>query len=728
MKHLYKIGIFAAVLTTFYSCADSGLLDYNVEKPESVALQEELNAYDVLNKYVDYTLNPNFFLGASLDMSTYSQKGLMNRLVNSNFKQITFNTGMQHGDIVQANGSLLMTNLNVALGLAKESGLDVFGNSLVSNKNQNGTYMNGLLGALTVGIKPYSNLLNKASLSSNSLAGWTINASTGASVAVVDGKGLNGGKAIRLVSGSSSSSATDIQLITPNISIVQGHQYEVIMYVRSEVAGEARISFSGLENNTPNIDWSGTGVATPTFSTSFIWKQLKFKIKDFTSNTINLHLDFGYKPNVTYYIDTPTFYVRDMADSGDSGGGNNTLVTGDKLFFEAECGNIVSGGLFKVYTNDSSASEGKYLMVQPGVNLTNTAIIAPTDCVTYDFNVNSSGSFRLWARVGALANTGTDDSFHFKIDNGSWVTWNAQMTQTGLKWYSIMSSNLVPGSTHKITVAYREDGGKLDKLYLTNAGDTPSENNSLGVAGNCGGVVIVAEKTPAEKTFIVDTELKKWISGVVSNSKEVVKVWNVLNEPMDDTNPAQVKSGAGVSDASQFFWQDYLGGKDYGVKAFKLAKEYANPTDLLFISDYGLEKNLNKCNGLIQYVQYLETNGAHVDGIATKLNLNISSDKDKIFTMFELLAATGKKIAITDLYVNVMTKNATAEMLQLQSDMYRYVVESYAQIVPVSQRYGITLKGIQDTSTDAQGLWDSTLSIYRKPAYAGFAEGLKSLK
>jgi endo-1,4-beta-xylanase len=224
----------------------------------------------------------------------------------------------------------------------------------------------------------------------------------------------------------------------------------------------------------------------------------------------------------------------------------------------------------------------------------------------------------------------------------------------------------------------------------------------------------------------VDTELEKWISGIVSNCKEVVKAWNVVNEPMDDANTTEVKSGTGVSDATQFFWQDYLGGKDYGVKAFKLAKANANSTDSLFISDYGLEKNLNKCNGLIQYVKYLETNGAQIDGIATKLNLNIFSDRDKILKMFELLANTGKKIAVTDLYVDATISTPTAEMLQLQSDMYRIFIESYAQKVPVSQRYGITLRGIQDTSADAQGLWNSNL--IRKPAYSGFAEGLKLLK
>lgn len=78
------------------------------------------------------------------------------------------------------------------------------------------------------------------------------------------------------------------------------------------------------------------------------------------------------------------------------------------------------------------------------------------------------------------------------------------------------------------------------------------------------------------------------------------------------------------------------------------------------------------------------------------------------------------------MYVDATISTPTAEMLQLLSDMYRFVIESYAQKVPVSQRYGITLRGIQDTSADAQGLWNSNL--IRKPAYSGFAEGLKLLK
>lgn len=726
MKKIYKIVPFAAFIMTLASCTESHLLSFDVEKPETIVNQEEINAYDYLKTYVDRTANPDFKLGVGISLSDYTSKNLMYRLVNNNFDQITLTTGMQHHDIVQSDGSFLMDDLNKLLTTASNANVSIFGNSLVWDKNQNGTYLNELLKPLTVSIKPYVNLLNKTSLSSNSLSGWTVSTATGGSVSVVDGKGLNNGKAIKLVSGSSSSSATDLQLTAPDINVISGHQYEVIMYVKSETNGEARFSFDGLSNNTPELDWTSSGIKTSTFETNYIWKPIKFTIKDFTSTSIKLHFDFGYKPNTTYYIDTATLYLRDLADSGNSGGGGSS--NGDKIWLEAECGTLGNSGKWATYTNDATASEGKYVMVASATQNNSPSTSTVSDLITYDFNVSTSGSFTLYARMSCTVNNGADDSFHFKIDNGSWRTFNGEMTGgTTFTWYSLITQTLAPGTGHTITVAYREDGAKLDKLYITNGGDVPTGIG--GTASNCGGVVIEANKSADEKAYIVNSELERWISGVVSNSKEVVKAWNVLNEPMDDANPTEVKSGVGVAASeTQFFWQDYLGGKAYGVKAFKLAKENANPTDLLFISDYGLEENLEKCRGLIQYVEYLETNGAQVDGIASKMHLNVYSDKDNIATMFELLAATGKKIAISDFYVKILSESPTAEDLQLQSDMYRYVIDTYAQKVPLAQRYGITLSKIQDTSTDKSSLWDSSSILNRKPSYKGYAEGLKSLK
>src|SRR5690606_8875020 len=105
---------------------------------------------------------------------------------------------------------------------------------------------------------------------------------------------------------------------------------------------------------------------------------------------------------------------------------------------------------------------------------------------------------------------------------------------------------------------------------------------------------------------IIGEALDNWVSTMVTNSAPYVNAWNVVDEPMDGQNPYEVKSGLGISAQSgEFYWQDYLG-KDYGVMAFKKARENGNTEDLLFISDYGLETNLDKCKGLIQYVEYLE--------------------------------------------------------------------------------------------------------------------------
>src|SRR5690606_38177253 len=100
----------------------------------------------------------------------------------------------------------------------------------------------------------------------------------------------------------------------------------------------------------------------------------------------------------------------------------------------------------------------------------------------------------------------------------------------------------------------------------------------------------------------------------------------------------------------EFYWVKYLG-VDYAVKAFELARQYGNPTDKLFINDYNLESRLDKCDGLIEYVNYIESQGAQVDGIGTQMHASLNTDKDMIDEMFKKLAATGKLIKVSELDV-----------------------------------------------------------------------------
>ena len=100
--------------------------------------------------------------------------------------------------------------------------------------------------------------------------------------------------------------------------------------------------------------------------------------------------------------------------------------------------------------------------------------------------------------------------------------------------------------------------------------------------------------------------------------------------------------------------------------------------------------------------------------------------------MFELLAATGKLIKISelDIGVGVQTDKATDEHYQAQAEMYKFVVEKYFEIIPAGQQYGITVWSPRDSPAGSSwragepiGLW--TEGYARKRAYGAFSEALK---
>jgi endo-1,4-beta-xylanase len=250
-----------------------------------------------------------------------------------------------------------------------------------------------------------------------------------------------------------------------------------------------------------------------------------------------------------------------------------------------------------------------------------------------------------------------------------------------------------------------------------------------------------AELTEAQKVDTIAKQLDTWIGIMVDTCKSYVKAWDVVNEPMSDwPDPTQLKTGIGATLADdEFYWQDYLG-KDYAVRAFRVAREHCNTGDKLFINDYGLESaDQKKCLGLIAYVNYIESQGQAVDGIGTQMHVTLGeTSMDGIRAMLANLAATGKLIKISELDMgikpsgsssNVLTSNITDAQLQEMADFYKEIVEAYFELVPVGQRYGITQWAITDSSTSSSwrprepiGLWTEGYS--RKHAYAGFADGL----
>ena len=69
MKRYMKLFPIIALGLSIESCVDDVVLPYEVQKPESVARYEYLNAYDVLKSYIDRSKHPNFKLGTGITAS-----------------------------------------------------------------------------------------------------------------------------------------------------------------------------------------------------------------------------------------------------------------------------------------------------------------------------------------------------------------------------------------------------------------------------------------------------------------------------------------------------------------------------------------------------------------------------------------------------------------------------------------------------------------------------------
>lgn len=699
MNQYYKLALSLGLVAMTVSCAKQEALDFQVEKPISFEAQEDIDAYQALKTYINKEADPNFILGAAVSLSDYNDKGVMYRLINSNFEEITAGYEMKHGAVVQADGSLALDNVKSFLQTAKGAGISVYGHTLMWHANQNAGYLNGLIAPFIVKSPVFDNSLNVGGLKNSTLSGWE-HPRSGAGISIVDKQGMGANaKAIKLVSGAGSSSAEALQLLSPEITVIPGHKYEVICYIKSDIPGEGRIGFQGMENKS--------------FTTNLSWKEVKFQVSEFSGNKVKLHFDLGTKPNVTYYIDVNSLYVYDTQGEPSV---NNLMTNGD-----FESGGAWGGwgsGFSSGITADGMGvgNKGKALYVTNPSKKSNYWDVQSSVSFAEPLNNGETYNLSFWVKGTA------EGVIRPELQSTNYASNGFGQVQVTKEWKLVnISTTTTAADRIRLIFSYGEFAGTV---YI--------DDVSLTSASNSGGSSTVVDRSSDEKKMIISQALQTWISGMVDSTKTYVKAWDVVNEPMDDGRPSELKSGIGRTlKSDEFYWQDYLG-KDYAVQAFQLARAHGNQDDKHFINDYNLEYSLEKCRGLINYVEYIESKGAKVDGIGTQMHISINSDKEKIVEMFRMLAATGKlvKVSEMDIGVGVKTAVATVEHYQAQAEMYKYVIQKYFELIPAAQRYGITIWSPLDSPQSSSwrpgepiGLW-TIEGMMRKPAYTGVADGL----
>ncbi|MBP5364926.1 MAG: endo-1,4-beta-xylanase [Bacteroidales bacterium] len=311
-----------------------------------------------------------------------------------------------------------------------------------------------------------------------------------------------------------------------------------------------------------------------------------------------------------------------------------------------------------------------------------------------------------------------------------------------------------------------------DILFQTGAfvGDIYIESVKVSHMSNTKKIPLTAQEKHDTLVWAMDT----WIAGMMEATDGYVKAWDVVNEAIsgggDDgegnyelqnyknnniSDPTNVSSGT-------FYWQVYMGDLDYMRTAVASARKHfkGNPDDLkLFVNDYNLESTWDdnkKLKSLINWVKKWEADGVtKIDGIGTQMHIscyeNASYQKnaeDHIIKMFQLMAATGKLVRVSELDMGYIRGNSTAypnpgvigtsQVTETEhkkmADFYKFIVQKYFEIVPPEQQYGICQWCLTDAAGNLndQGGWRNGQPVgiwtqgfkKRKAAFRGFAEGL----
>lgn len=266
--------------------------------------------------------------------------------------------------------------------------------------------------------------------------------------------------------------------------------------------------------------------------------------------------------------------------------------------------------------------------------------------------------------------------------------------------------------------------------------------------------VVVAHKpdnhrpqTEQELNDTINYAMKSWCDGLMKINVGRIKSFDLIDEAIDNTSSLENGMYDLKHSTDKIFWQDIFGSDNYAPAVAKFAraayqKYEGNPDELkFFISESGLEDS-KKFESLKYWIGIWDNNGAKIDGINAKVNLEYSEDASKqaenaasVDKLLQDLASTGKLIRLSNFDIvykdasglKVAASNITKAQRQNLADYYKYVIQSYMSKIPQDKQAGICKGNMVDTAADPVGLWavDSRSRDWvRTATYKAFCDAL----
>lgn len=713
MKNSISKYVGLVLLFVLASCADDKFVEFKTDKPESIAQYEYLNAYDALKTYIDRSTHPNFKLGAGITASEFLKGEMVRSMAIANFDEMVAGNAMKYASCVADDGTLDFSTITKFVDAAKTAGLAVYGHTLCWHSQQNNKYLNSLIADKEIETDPDAKEeVEDAFVNYSALTTYTY-WSQG-----TDRIGIENGT-LSVVNNSVRPNFYEVQYhIADGVPTVEGTTYKITLNIKGTSAAQINLVFGdwGNQSNTKiNITDEYQEVSVELVgksSSSFIMLQSGDFVGTIDIKSVKVsHMEAAGGVLTNVYVVEDDFSSDNMI-----GWGNNST-------------RVVNNGVMEL-TNPFAVNAWE---AQAGYDLSS----ALTEGTTYFLKMKIKGSVA--GSIGAA----------FQKVEGYEGRGDFPSISITTDWQEITVSTSCTGDA--ATRFLFNYGGYAGTIYLDELSIYwQKSSNSIPL-------------TPEEKKEILTNELERWIKGMMEACGGYVAAWDVVNEPVsgggnDGNGNYALQSATNPDDngvgGQNFYWQDFLG-DDYARIPVKFARKYfaeygGNPGDLkLFVNDYNLESwwdDNKKVKSLINWIERWESDGeTKIDGIGTQMHVSYILNEDdqkkqeeSIVKMFELLAASGKLIKITELDMGIVekafgegikTELVTFEQQLKMSEFYKFIVQKYFEIIPVAQQYGITQWSTTDSPADSGwrkgepiGLWDANYN--RKPAYEGFLEGL----
>lgn len=733
MKYInHKLIGLAVAAALFTSCVDEYECNLQVEKPEEVAGSEYLATFDVLKSYINRAENSPFKFTANLNPNDFVAHEVAYSTIMNNFDGIDVgSTTYMPATAIDDQGAYNFGDMSTLADALAGTGVTAYGGTLASYQGQRASYYAEQFEPTIIPYEPEKGRTVLFNFEDDEIG--TAYEMSGNSTAIVEADPDDASKKVLHVGTEAEKAAYSFPKF--NVKLPEGRKLGDYVTIELDMRivnsdglfGTGMYVFINGQKFYIGVNAQNFGCNSNQWNRGAIIKMNNatapgFELPDELKSLTEFELQIGSESGGAQY------YLDNIIMNYEVAGTGTTVID----FESDELGKTypMTGGSSCVVENDPTGESGKVLHVGTASSLASnsypkfTVQLQPgrtlkdyTGIMLDMYLIDGKGKYGSGMRVvvnGVEYNSGKGPAAYGCPDNA----WGRELIYIPFGEGGMPIPEGMENLT-EITLAVGSGSGEWH-AYIDNITLNWKMDDTI------------IEKTDEEKADILTADMNAWIGGMMDAGGEAVTTWNVIGEPLNQTQ-----------DANTFNFGEYLGGDvEFARMAVAMARDTAQVPVQLFVSQTFEQTDdmASKADQLATLVNSYEEDGETViDGYTILLHTVYSKDatiqaanEEKITALFTRLAQENKPVRISDL--SVCVENADGSLIQagqvstddrIYAGKYlSFIMQQYRTLIGEQNQYGISLSGLNESSS-ANKLCPWTSGWNRNLFYEGVVNGLK---